>query len=182
MKTGGWEAAPVCRAGEGCWSGEGGRGESEAAWPVSTSHHHTTPSEAELEMPSPQHRRLALSPSTHSPDLTRRGRLLLLSSSLLCLQPGLQAGVGALMVVGGPGGTCEVRLSVVRTLTVTGWTLSPSRLVNITGRRTGKAQRVDTINMVRPDLSPGSRSQAIVIIPTRNIEIHFRPSEPRRTE
>ena len=35
----------------------------------------------------------------------------------------------------------EVRGSVVRSLTVTGWTLSPSRLVNITGRRTGKAQR-----------------------------------------
>ena len=86
---------------EGVWGGRGD--ESEAAWPVPTSHHHTTPSEAELEMPSPEHRRLALSPSTHSPDLTRRGRLLLLSSSLLCLQPGLQAGVGALMVVGGPG-------------------------------------------------------------------------------
>ena len=75
----------------------------------------------------------------------------------------------------------EVRGSVVRSLTVTGWTLSPSRLVNITGRRTGKAQRVDTINMVRPDLPRGAwlaTVRAIVIIPTRNIEIHFRPSEP----
>ena len=82
----------------------------------------------------------------------------------------------------------EVRGSVVRSLTVTGWTLSPSRLVNITGRRTGKAQRVDTINMVRPDLSQGSLARhsegwrAIVIIPTRNIEIHFRPSEPRTSQ
>ena len=51
-----------------------------AAWPVSPSQHHW-PSEAELEMPSASHRRLALTPSTHSPHLMTRGRLL--SSPLL---------------------------------------------------------------------------------------------------